>query len=113
MNTETPPFIFTTGAAARASYLIDKEGVPDLMLRVFVKGGGCSGLSYNFMFDEILNEDDTVVVKDGVSLLVDAMSLQYLLGAEIDFKDGLEGAQFVVTNPGATSTCGCGASFAA
>jgi len=113
MNTETSPFIFTDRAAARVSYLIDKEGVPDLMLRVYVKGGGCSGFSYEFMFAEIVNEDDTVIVKNGVSLLIDSASYQYLVGSEIDYKDDLTGAQFVIKNPTATSTCGCGSSFSA
>ena len=91
-----------------------EEGNPDLKLRVFVQGGGCSGFSYGFTFDEFANEDDTTMIKNGVSLLIDAMSYQYLVGAEIDYQDDLEGAQFVIkNNPGATSTCGCGSSFSA
>jgi len=91
--------------------LIDEEGNPELKLRVFVTGGGCSGFQYGFTFDEITNEDDTVMSKNGVSLLIDAMSYQYLVGAEIDYKEDLQGAQFVIKNPNATTTCGCGSSF--
>jgi iron-sulfur cluster insertion protein len=108
------PFIFTDSAAAKVADLIAQEGNPDLKLRVFVQGGGCSGFSYGFTFDDVANEDDTTMTKNGVSLLIDAMSYQYLVGAEIDYKDDLEGAQFVIkNNPGATSTCGCGSSFSA
>jgi len=115
IQTEMPaPFIFTDSAAAKVADLIAEEGNPDLKLRVFVQGGGCSGFSYGFTFDEIANEDDTTMSKNGVSLLIDAMSYQYLVGAEIDYKDDLDGAQFVIkNNPGATSTCGCGSSFSA
>ena len=114
-QTEIPaPFLFTDSAAAKVADLIAEEGNPDLKLRVFVQGGGCSGFSYGFTFDEIANEDDTTMTKNGVSLLIDAMSYQYLVGAEIDYKDDLDGAQFVIkNNPGATSTCGCGSSFSA
>jgi iron-sulfur cluster insertion protein len=113
--TEMPaPLIFTDSAAAKVADLIAEEGNPDLKLRVFVQGGGCSGFSYGFTFDEVVNEDDTTMIKNGVSLLIDAMSYQYLVGAEIDYKNDLEGAQFVIkNNPGATSTCGCGSSFSA
>ncbi len=113
LPTEMPaPFVFTDSAAAKVADLIAEEGNPDLKLRVFVEGGGCSGFSYGFRFDEITNEDDTTIPKNGVSLLIDAMSYQYLVGAEIVYKDDLEGAQFVIkNNPGATSTCGCGSSF--
>jgi len=108
------PFVFTDSAAAKVADLIAEEGNPALKLRVFVKGGGCSGFQYGFTFDEIANEDDTTMTKNGVSLLIDAMSYQYLVGAEIDYKDDLEGEQFVIkNNPGATSTCGCGSSFSA
>jgi iron-sulfur cluster insertion protein len=93
--------------------LIEEEGNAALKLRVFVQGGGCSGFQYGFTFDEETGEDDTVMEKNGVSLLIDAMSYQYLVGAEIDYKDGLEGAQFVIKNPNATTTCGCGSSFSA
>ena len=108
------PFVFTDSAAAKVADLIAEEGNPDLKLRVFVQGGGCSGFSYGFTFDEVANEDDTTMTKNGVSLLIDSMSYQYLAGAEIDYKNDLEGAQFVIkNNPGATSTCGCGSSFSA
>ena len=105
------PIIFTDSAAAKVADLIAEEGNPDLNLRVFVQGGGCSGFQYGFTFDEIANEDDTVMQKNGVSLLIDAMSYQYLVGAEIDYKEDLQGAQFVIRNPSATTTCGCGSSF--
>ena len=107
------PIIFTDSAAAKVAQLIEEEGNPDLKLRVFVQGGGCSGFQYGFTFDEVTNEDDTIMDKNGVQLLVDAMSYQYLVGAEIDYQDDLEGAQFVIKNPNAQSTCGCGSSFSA
>lgn len=107
------PMLFTDSAANKVKQLIDEEGNADLKLRVFVSGGGCSGFQYGFTFDEMTNEDDTVLNKNGVQLLIDPMSLQYLVGAEIDYQDGLEGSQFVIKNPGATSTCGCGSSFSA
>jgi len=96
------PLIFTDSAASKVKSLIDEEGNPDLKLRVFVSGGGCSGFQYGFTFDEAQNADDTVMVKNGVTLLVDSMSFQYLVGAEIDYSEGLEGAQFVIKNPNAT-----------
>jgi iron-sulfur cluster insertion protein len=105
------PLVFTEAAANKVKELIDEEGNPSLKLRVFVQGGGCSGFQYGFTFDEEVNEDDTAMEKNGVQLLIDAMSFQYLMGAEIDYKDDLEGAQFVIKNPNATSTCGCGSSF--
>ena len=105
------PIVFTDSAAAKVADLIAEEGNPDLKLRVFVQGGGCSGFQYGFTFDEIANEDDTTMTKNGVSLLIDAMSLQSLLGAEIDYRGALQGAQFVIKNPNATTTCGCGSSF--
>ena len=105
------PIIFTDSAASKVAQLIEEEDNPDLKLRVFVQGGGCSGFQYGFTFDEITNEDDTIMDKNGVQLLIDAMSYQYLVGAEIDYKDDLEGAQFVIKNPNAQSTCGCGSSF--
>ena len=105
------PIVFTDAAAEKVAQLIEEEGNPDLKLRVFVQGGGCSGFQYGFTFYEIANEDDTTMVKNGVQLLIDSMSYQYLVGAEIDYKDDLEGAQFVIKNPSATSTCGCGSSF--
>ncbi len=105
------PLIFTDSAADKVKQLVDEEGNPELKLRVFVQGGGCSGFQYGFTFDEVVNEDDTQMAKNGVSLLIDAMSLQYLMGAEIDYKEDLQGAQFVIKNPNATTTCGCGSSF--
>ena len=107
------PLVFTDSAADKVKQLVDEEGNPELKLRVFVQGGGCSGFQYGFTFDEIVNEDDTQMAKNGVTLLIDAMSLQYLMGAEIDYKEDLQGAQFVIKNPNATSTCGCGSSFSA
>lgn len=107
------PLLFTESAAAKVKELIEEEGNSALKLRVFVQGGGCSGFQYGFTFDEAVNEDDTQMVKGGVTLLIDAMSLQYLVGAEIDYKEGLDGAQFVIKNPNATTTCGCGSSFSA
>ena len=105
------PLLFTDSAAAKVKELIDEEGNPALKLRVFVQGGGCSGFQYGFTFDEETNEDDTVMEKGGVTLLIDAMSFQYLVGAEIDYKEDLQGAQFVIKNPNAQTTCGCGSSF--
>ncbi|MDP1659305.1 MAG: iron-sulfur cluster insertion protein ErpA [Methylotenera sp.] len=105
------PLIFTDNAAKKVKELIEEEGSPDLKLRVFVSGGGCSGFQYGFTFEEDVNEDDTQVQKDTVTLLIDPMSLQYLMGAEIDYQDSLQGSQFVIRNPQATTTCGCGSSF--
>ncbi len=105
------PLVFTPAAAKKVASLIEEEGNPDLKLRVYIQGGGCSGFQYGFTFDEEVQEGDTVVVTDGVTLLVDPMSLQYLVGAEIDFTEGLQGEQFVIRNPNATTTCGCGSSF--
>jgi iron-sulfur cluster insertion protein len=107
------PLLFTDSAAAKVKELIEEEGNPGLKLRVFVTGGGCSGFQYGFTFDEEVNEDDTTLEKCGVTLLIDPMSYQYLVGAEIDYSEGLEGSQFVIRNPNATSTCGCGSSFSA
>lgn len=107
------PLVFTDNAAAKVKQLIDEEGNLDLKLRVFVTGGGCSGFQYGFTFDEAVSDDDTSMQKNGVTLLIDPMSLQYLGGAEIDYQEGVEGAQFVIKNPNATSTCGCGSSFSA
>jgi iron-sulfur cluster insertion protein len=112
VQTEMPaPLNFTDSAASKVAELVAEEGNPDLKLRVFVQGGGCSGFQYGFTFDEVVNEDDTQMSKNGVTLLIDAMSFQYLAGAEIDYKEDLEGAQFVIKNPNATTTCGCGSSF--
>lgn len=105
------PLVFTDAAASKVAALVAEEGNPELKLRVFVQGGGCSGFQYGFTFDEQVNDDDTVMRKNGVSLLIDAMSYQYLVGAEIDYKDDLNGAQFVIRNPNASTTCGCGSSF--
>ena len=105
--------VFTDAAARKVSELIAGEGNPKLMLRVFVQGGGCSGLQYGFEFDEQVQDGDTCVENQGVKLLIDPMSFQYLGGAEIDFRDNLEGAQFVIRNPSAKTTCGCGSSFSA
>ena len=116
MSTEATmpePIIFTDSAAAKVADLITEEGNPDLKLRVFVQGGGCSGFQYGFTFDDEVNEDDTALEKNGVTLLVDPMSYQYLVGAEIDYTEGLEGSQFVIKNPNASSTFGCGSSFSA
>src|SRR4029079_9695428 len=107
------PLVFTDSAANKVKQLIEEEGNADLKLRVFVTGGGCSGFQYDFTFDETTNDDDTTMHKAGVTLLIDPMSLQYLMGAEIDYQENIEGAQFVIKNPNATSTCGCGSSFSA
>ena len=110
--TEMPEaLVFTESAASKVRELIEEEGNDALKLRVFISGGGCSGFQYGFSFDESINEGDTIVEKGGVTLLVDPMSFQYLMGAEIDYKEGLEGAHFVIRNPNATTTCGCGSSF--
>jgi iron-sulfur cluster insertion protein len=108
-----PVLVLTDSAARKVGSLIESEGNPKLMLRVFVQGGGCSGLQYGFEFDEQLQDGDTCVENLGVRLLVDPMSFQYLTGAEIDYREGLDGAQFVIRNPNATTTCGCGSSFTA
>lgn len=103
--------IFTDSAASKVKDLIEEEKNDALKLRVFVSGGGCSGFQYGFTFDENVQDGDTKVEKNGVTLLVDPMSFQYLTGAEIDYKEDLEGSQFVIKNPNATTTCGCGSSF--
>ena len=105
------PLVFTESAADKVKELIEEENNDALMLRVFISGGGCSGFQYGFSFDENITEGDTIVEKDGVKLLIDPMSIQYLTGAEIDYSEGLEGAQFVIRNPNAQTTCGCGSSF--
>ena len=102
---------FTSAAASKVADLIKEEGNPDLMLRVYIQGGGCSGFQYGFQFEEAMNEGDQAVVTDGVTLLIDPMSMQYLMGAEVDYTEGLQGAQFVIRNPNASTTCGCGSSF--
>jgi iron-sulfur cluster insertion protein len=111
VNDIPSPLLFTENAANKVRELIEEEGTPDLKLRVFVSGGGCSGFQYGFTFDETSNDDDTLIEREGVTLLIDPMSLQYLAGAEIDYTDGLQGSQFVIRNPNATTTCGCGSSF--
>lgn len=102
---------FTPGAAHKVKSLVDEEGNDRLKLRVFVTGGGCSGFQYGFTFDEDVADDDTIVEREGVSLVVDPMSFQYLAGAEVDYQEGLEGSRFVIKNPNASTTCGCGSSF--
>ena len=102
---------FSESAMLKVKNLIEEEGNPNLKLRVFISGCGCSGFQYGFTFDEDINDGDTVVEKEGVTLVVDPMSFQYLVGAEVDYKDDLEGARFVINNPNATTTCGCGSSF--
>ncbi len=102
---------FTPQAAAKVAELIVEEGNPALKLRLYVTGGGCSGFSYGFAFDDQIAEDDTQTVTEGVSLVVDTISLQYVMGARVDFEEGLEGSRFVIHNPNAQTTCGCGSSF--
>ena len=108
-----PSLVFTDAAAAKVGELIQEEANPNLKLRVFVQGGGCSGFQYGFTFDENAEDGDTKVDNHGVTLLIDPMSIQYLAGAEIDYREDMEGAQFVIRNPNATTTCGCGSSFSA
>lgn len=112
VSTDEELLVFTDNAANKVRELIEEEGNPELKLRVFISGGGCSGFQYGFTFDEEIAEDDTSLEKNGVTLLIDSMSYQYLVGAEIDYTDGLEGSQFVIRNPNAVTTCGCGSSFA-
>ncbi|MFN2381057.1 MAG: iron-sulfur cluster insertion protein ErpA [Guyparkeria sp.] len=109
--TEATPLVFTENAASKVNSLIEEEGNPALKLRVFITGGGCSGFQYGFMFEEEAQTDDTAVERSGVTLLVDPMSIQYLEGSEIDYKEDVAGAQFVIRNPNASTTCGCGSSF--
>ncbi len=111
MSETAIPLTFSDQAAARVKTLIQEEENPNLKLRVYITGGGCSGFQYGFTFDEKINEGDTVVENDGVTLVVDPMSLQYLIGGEVGYTEGLEGSRFFVNNPNATTTCGCGASF--
>jgi iron-sulfur cluster insertion protein len=103
--------VLTDAAAAKVKKLVEEEGNPNLKLRVVVQGGGCSGFQYGFEFDENIADDDVQIEKDGVIMLIDAMSIQYLGGSEVDYLEGLEGARFVINNPNAKSTCGCGSSF--
>jgi iron-sulfur cluster insertion protein len=120
MSTDSPtpdyqsldsPLRFSAAAAAKIAELVREEGNPDLKLRVYISGGGCSGFQYGFSFDEQQAEDDLAVQRDGTTLVVDPLSLQYLMGAEVDYTDSLSGAQFVIRNPNAKTTCGCGSSF--
>jgi iron-sulfur cluster insertion protein len=112
IETFTPmPLYISENAVAKVSSLVEEEGNPDLKLRVFVTGGGCSGFQYGFSFDELVAEDDTIVEKDGVSVLADPLSFQYLNGSTVDYEEGLQGSRFTITNPNATTTCGCGSSF--
>ncbi len=106
-----PSVVFTDAAALKVGELISEEDNPDLMLRVFISGGGCSGFQYGFTFDESIEEGDSLVENQGVTLLIDPMSVQYLMGAEVDYKEDLQGAQFIIRNPNAQTTCGCGSSF--
>jgi len=101
----------TDAAAKKVKILIEEEGNPALCLRVYITGGGCSGFSYGFSFDEQIKEGDTISEKEGVKLLVDSLSIQYLMGAQVDYSQGLQGSRFTVANPNATTTCGCGSSF--
>lgn len=110
-TTTDSDLVFTDAAARKVGELIREEGNPNLMLRVFVSGGGCSGFQYGFTFDEAVEDGDTQFANQGVTLLVDPLSYQYLVGAEIDYREDLEGAQFVIRNPNAKTTCGCGSSF--
>ena len=106
-----PPLRFTAAAAAKVRELVAEEGNASLSLRAYIQGGGCSGFQYGFEFDEGRNEDDIAIVTEGATLLVDPLSLQYLAGAEVDYSESLAGAQFVIRNPNAKTTCGCGSSF--
>ena len=111
MTTASTPVNFTDNAAYKVKNLLAEENNPELKLRVYITGGGCSGFQYGFTFDPTVNEDDTTVEKEGVMLLIDSMSFQYLAGAKIDYLEDLSGARFVIENPNATTTCGCGSSF--
>lgn len=106
-----PGILFTDAAARKVQELILEERNPELKLRVYISGGGCSGFQYGFSFDEVRSEDDIAVDNDGVTLLIDPLSFQYLMGAEVDYSESLQGAQFVIRNPNASTTCGCGSSF--
>jgi len=108
-----PPVVFTDAAATKVGELIREEDNPNLKLRVFISGGGCSGFQYGFTFDENIEDGDSQIVNQGVTLVIDPMSVQYLMGAEIDYAEDLRGAQFIIRNPNATTTCGCGQSFTA
>lgn len=107
------PLNMTAAAAAKVASLIAEEANPELKLRVYITGGGCSGFQYGFSFDELREDEDLAIERDGVTLIVDPLSLQYLMGAEVDYRESLQGSQFVIRNPNAKSTCGCGSSFSA
>lgn len=111
MSDQESLLVFTDKAAAKVRLLVTEEENPDLKLRVFVTGGGCAGFQYGFTFDELVDEEDTIIEKDDVSLVVDPLSYQYLVGGSVDYIEGLEGSRFIVDNPNADSTCGCGSSF--
>ncbi len=111
LDASEAPLVFTGAGPGKVRELVAEEGNPELKLRVYISGGGCSGFQYGFTFDEARAEDDLALDKDGVTLLVDPLSLQYLAGAEIDYSESLSGAQFVIRNPNAKTTCGCGSSF--
>lgn len=111
MSTEASPLIFTEAAAAKVRQLILEEANPALNLRVYITGGGCSGFQYGFTFDESVEDGDVAVTRDDVTLVVDPLSFQYLEGAEVDYSESLQGARFVIRNPNAATTCGCGSSF--
>ncbi|MFT4466236.1 MAG: iron-sulfur cluster insertion protein ErpA [Sodalis sp. (in: enterobacteria)] len=110
-ETAALPLQFTDSAASKVKNLIADEDNPNLKLRVYITGGGCSGFQYGFTFDDKVNEDDFTIEKQSVALVVDHMSLQYLVGGSVDYSEGLEGSRFIVTNPNAKTTCGCGSSF--
>ena len=110
-QTVDAPLNFTAQAAAKVASLIAEESNPELKLRVYISGGGCSGFQYGFSFDEQQEDEDLAILRDGVTLIVDPLSLQYLMGAEVDYRESLQGSQFVIRNPNAKSTCGCGSSF--
>ncbi len=112
-QTVAAPLSLTASAAAKVASLITEEANPELKLRVYICGGGCSGFQYGFSFDEQAEADDLAVQRDGVTLIVDPLSLQYLMGAEVDYRESLQGSQFVIRNPNAKTTCGCGSSFSA
>jgi iron-sulfur cluster insertion protein len=112
-QTVAAPLSLTASAAAKVASLIAEEANPELKLRVYISGGGCSGFQYGFSFDEQAEADDLAVQRDGVTLIVDPLSLQYLMGAEVDYRESLQGSQFIIRNPNAKTTCGCGSSFSA
>lgn len=112
IETFTPmPLYISEHAATKVRNLVEEEGNPELKLRVYVTGGGCSGFQYGFSFDEIVAEDDTIIEKDGASVLADPLSIQYLMGSTVDYEEGLQGSRFSISNPNAATTCGCGSSF--